>query len=406
MKRHSYSIIFAFLILSLFPGCSENEHSEKEQPTVEHSSDAMHSHHTSAGECKQCHTQIYDEWKSSMHSSSTALKDPLHGAVYKSVMGDPHQSGLTKNGKFPVCLKCHVPFAALDQETDIGSHPIYNEGVSCSVCHSVVEYKGNRGPNGKLRYGVDTFVYKNKDDDHRPEGIARLHPSMDMEKNLVFRKSNQVCMGCHDQRMNGQGTPVCNTGEEYRKAGAKPDCVQCHMPVVDGHVNHGMLAGHDFTGKTQARALRLHLDGKSTASGMQVVATLENRLPHKFPTAAPFRNLVFKIIAIDKSGKEIWSNFKEHPSKEDASAFMKVTFAGEDGKPAPPPKAVGILEDSRLEPYEKREFRYNIPAGEVKEVRAEVLYNLVLPAQAKNEKMNLPDTWKKPVTAGVATWKP
>ncbi|WP_167374161.1 multiheme c-type cytochrome [Bathymodiolus platifrons methanotrophic gill symbiont] len=37
-------------------------------------------HHVSAKECKNCHEDIYSQWKGSMHANSTALKDPIHGA--------------------------------------------------------------------------------------------------------------------------------------------------------------------------------------------------------------------------------------------------------------------------------------------------------------------------------------
>ena len=34
--------------------------------------------------CKKCHEEIYNQWKSSMHAKSTALKDPIHEAMYQS----------------------------------------------------------------------------------------------------------------------------------------------------------------------------------------------------------------------------------------------------------------------------------------------------------------------------------
>lgn len=67
----------------------------------------------SAAECGSCHKEIYSQWKTSMHASSTALKDPIHGAFYKAVIGPPDQEGLKKwasiqyayNAMHPVQLK-------------------------------------------------------------------------------------------------------------------------------------------------------------------------------------------------------------------------------------------------------------------------------------------------------------
>ncbi|MGF1546092.1 MAG: multiheme c-type cytochrome, partial [Thiotrichales bacterium] len=67
-------------------------------------------HEVSSKVCGECHQEIYDEWKGSMHAQSTALTDPIHGAFYRSEVGDPTQEGQTmKDGKFPVCLGCHAP---------------------------------------------------------------------------------------------------------------------------------------------------------------------------------------------------------------------------------------------------------------------------------------------------------
>jgi hypothetical protein len=35
-------------------------------------------HHVSPEACKQCHEEIYNQWKGSMHANSSALKDPIH----------------------------------------------------------------------------------------------------------------------------------------------------------------------------------------------------------------------------------------------------------------------------------------------------------------------------------------
>jgi hypothetical protein len=76
-------------------------------PFLLHAADSVSSelHHVKPEACKQCHEEIYYQWSGSMHAKSSALKDPIHGAFYKNVMGDPKKEGVMKKGKYPVCLK-------------------------------------------------------------------------------------------------------------------------------------------------------------------------------------------------------------------------------------------------------------------------------------------------------------
>ena len=57
-------------------------------------------HHVSSETCKQCHKDIYKQWKGSMHAQSSALNDPIHATFYGMVMGDPRKEGVkSKKGK-------------------------------------------------------------------------------------------------------------------------------------------------------------------------------------------------------------------------------------------------------------------------------------------------------------------
>ncbi len=114
-------------------------------------------HEVSSELCGACHKEIYAEWKTSMHAQSTALKDPIHGAFYRKVIGDPTEEGVTKKGKYPVCLKCHAPNAALQKKTKLDSKPAFNEGVNCVYCHTITKFKGTTKKNGKLRLGQAAY---------------------------------------------------------------------------------------------------------------------------------------------------------------------------------------------------------------------------------------------------------
>jgi len=56
-------------------------------------------------DCAECHEEIYEQWKGSMHAKSSALNDPIHATFYKAVVGNPSLEDVkTKAGKYPVCL--------------------------------------------------------------------------------------------------------------------------------------------------------------------------------------------------------------------------------------------------------------------------------------------------------------
>ena len=128
--------------------------------------------------CKECHEEIYQQWVGSMHAHSSALRDPIHEAFYRKVMGDPTQEGVrgpqipVKKDTYPVCLKCHAPVAAAEKKTKLDAKPAYEEGVSCVVCHSFTAYKGVDDPQtGKPQYGIGAYAY-DTESLYGPSGIS------------------------------------------------------------------------------------------------------------------------------------------------------------------------------------------------------------------------------------------
>jgi hypothetical protein len=110
---------------------------------------------------------------------------------------------------------------------------------------------------------------------------------------------------------------------------------------------------------------------------------MENKQPHSLPTGAPFRNIYLKLTAFDAEGNVLWENAEGHPGKSDPQAYLKYSITDDEGKPASPPKATKLGEDSRLKPFEKRELTYSIPANNVAIVRGELFYNLLWPGLVK-----------------------
>lgn len=371
-------------------------------------------HQVSSKVCKTCHEKIYEQWEGSMHGQSTALQDPIHGAFYRLVIGDPRKEGIkTKKGTYPVCLKCHSPAAALDAKTDLTALPAYGEGVNCITCHTMKEYKGVEGPDGKLRYGVDAYVFTDEALQAPSGRDYTIHPAGEkppkpfhpfpMEGNTMLRTS-AACMGCHDQRVNFKGAPLCVTGKEYAKFGTFVACQSCHMPKVDGLTDHSMAGGH---GNMIQAGLVMNATAERRGDKVLLSVNLHNQLPHGYPTGAPFRNFYLKVTAYDAAGRVLWRNFEKHPMKEDPKSMFVVILGDEHNRPAPPPKATQVLKDTRLQPNERRVVEYEIPGDGIRHIRVVALYNLVLPPQIEMlNKMakEIPDL--PPIADGLLDPKP
>lgn len=353
-------------------------------------------HEVPSSLCGQCHVEIYKEWEGSMHAQSSALKDPIHGAMYRKVMGDPTQEGLkSKKGKYPVCLKCHAPNAAIQNKTKVDAQPAFNEGVNCITCHTIAGFKGVEKPDGKLRLGVSAYEISKsslqapsgKHYSTAPEALdgdvnsKPFHPYPMTGGNAALFQSSDMCLGCHAKRNNMHGVPVCATGDEYKVSESSVSCQSCHMPVVNGRASHAMLGGHDP--RMVARGVVLTVDASVKDGVVSANVLMKNRLPHKFPTGAPFRNVYLELTARDADGKVVWRNFETHPIKDDKQAVLFYTLGDGNGKPVGAPAAKEVLADTRLEPHGEKALSYEIPADGVAAVRAELKYSLVLPGMKK-----------------------
>jgi nitrate/TMAO reductase-like tetraheme cytochrome c subunit len=358
--------------------------------------------------CAECHEEIYDQWKTSMHANSTALKDPIHGTFYKAVVGSPTLEDVrTKAGKYPVCLQCHSPAAAKANKTKLDSKTSFSEGVNCVACHSLTHFKGTKKPDGSLRLGIKAYDYSDTVL-QGPRGFEKKkHANFsnkaagepDVANNPGLFRTSAVCMGCHDQRPNANKVPLCATGDEVMSAGGSTTCQSCHMSVVDGLPDHSMVGGH--SPEKVSKGIAMTLDTRKIGDNINTTVHINNLLPHNFPTGAPFRNFYIKVKAYDKDGKVLWQSSKSHPVKDDKAAMMMLKL-GDKGHPAPPPKATAIMGDSRLKPNEKRQLHYRIPADGVVKIVATGYYDLLLPPIKKKFGKSIPKELLRPQEVALA----
>jgi len=362
-------------------------------------------HEVTSQVCGSCHVEILKEWQGSMHAQSSPLKDPIHGAFYRNVMGDPTIEGLTnKKGKYPVCLKCHAPNAAMQKKTKVDAKPAFNEGVNCVYCHTITGFKGTKKKNGKLRLGQSAYTnstsslqapsgknYSTAPQGDNPSAVDKpFHPFPLEGKNSSIFKANDLCLGCHDQRNNSFDVPLCATGAEYEQSGSEVNCQSCHMPTVNGHASHTWAGGHDKN--MLRRSLQLKLDVQVSGKGYKAIVTMKNLLPHKFPTGSPFRISYLKLTAYNAAGETLWQNYKTHALKDDVKAVMVYTLGDGVGNQAMPPTAKDVISDTRLGPHEVRKLEYDIAGTAIVLIRAEVLYDLLIPQLVKKlDKVLTPD---------------
>ncbi len=376
-------------------------------------------HKVTAEVCANCHQDIYKQWKSSMHAQSTALTDPIHGTFYKQVAGEPTEEGVLHkaSGKYPVCLQCHAPNAAIDKTTKLDADPAYAEGVNCVACHTLAAYKGVKGPDGKPTLGLKAYEVSNelqapsgmnnglaklasagddmfggagvgdesqKPNPHLGEPVdfeGKEIPALPMVGNPRLMKTSEACMGCHDQRNNPHGVPLCQTGNEYMSSASKVNCLSCHMPVSGGLADHSMGGGHNQA--VLKRSVIFDVETQPDGDNLKTMVYIKNQQPHAMPTGAPFRNMYLKLTAYDASGNPVWQNSEDHPSKGDPQAYFSYALTDDAGMPAPPPTATKAGEDTRLKPHEERTLVYEIPAAGVALVRGELYYNLLWPGLVK-----------------------
>jgi hypothetical protein len=372
-------------------------------------------HHVSSEVCANCHKEIYKQWTQSMHSKSTALDDPIHGAFYQQEVGAPTEEGQVhkKSGSFPVCLQCHAPNAAKDNTTKLDAMAAYSEGVNCVACHTLKTFKGVKGDDGKLRLGLKAYEVADTiqapaginnglaelaaagddlfggagvgDDSQKPnphlgeavEFEGKEIPALPMQGNPRLMKTSDACMGCHDQRNNPRGVPLCQTGNEYMASASKVNCLSCHMPVAEGLADHSMGGGHSQA--MLKRSVVFDVDTETAGDTIKTTVYLRNQQPHSMPTGAPFRNLYIKLTAYDQAGNMVWQNADGHPAKADPQAYLSYALADDKGMPAPPPTATKAGDDTRLKPHEERTLAYEIPIKDVVLVRGELYYNLLWP---------------------------
>ncbi|MFZ5442437.1 MAG: multiheme c-type cytochrome [Myxococcota bacterium] len=341
--------------------------------------------------CEACHTAVVGEWRESLHARAHHSKDPLYGALrtLRLEKQGPHIPG--------ECASCHNPRDPKDHESVAAQG-----GVTCAVCHQLDAVHLADG-----KKGVQTFVigpekrFRGVHD--IADGTAPLHASGPALPEL--QDGTTLCLACHGEEKNAAGVPTCTTGPEYVASKETKSCAACHMKETEGasgpvvttrttHRSHRFLGPHQQHRLATSGMLEEAVGLTGRFDGDKVVAKLENRSAHGFPTGFPARMALLEVRALDAGGKVLAQNITQDPMKEHPEAVFNRGYVDAEGKPSLAPFSAKLVRDNRLKPAETREVAFAVPPQTVK-AELRLKFFLLAPFAAKQLAYTGPET--KPV---------
>ena len=234
-----------------------------------------------------CHTEIYQEWKTSAHRY--AAMDPIFQGI-QTVMAKQNGPESTR-----YCGGCHDPISLFSGTKNIFAENLtglqgYNEGISCLACHSIqkTDIQGNAN---YTMWQPNEYLWQ-WSPDHTLGAVARnflirAWPSQHNRLSKRMYKKPEYCAACHkqfiDQEVNRVGwVQLQNQYDNWAAshwnhkgdARATVECRECHMPLTASndpaagdstdynrtaddhkHRSHRFLAANNFV------PALLHLEG-------------------------------------------------------------------------------------------------------------------------------------------------
>jgi hypothetical protein len=197
--------------------------------------------------CGQCHPNHYAEWSTSMHAY--AFKDPVFFAMNFA------EAERTNGDLRQFCIGCHTPIGTLtgttpDGRFDPATMPaIVQAGISCDVCHSVVE-----AAPGATEAGT-TLTLRPGDTKYGPLPALQGSNFHRTEQRIELFENSTFCRACHN--LTVRGLEVEETFDEWEESiyASRGDshCQDCHMPRYSGRAaidgpERPRLHRHWFTG--------------------------------------------------------------------------------------------------------------------------------------------------------------
>ena len=227
--------------------------------------------------CKRCHADIYKQWESSMHHFSS-----FNNQWYRKSIEYMQEVDGVKPSKW--CAGCHDPALLFSGMMDtpikqIVDKPEARAGLSCMMCHSIVQVKSTMGQGDfVLEYPKlhELAASENPIIRGLHDFMVRLNPEPHRRvflKPFMRQQVPEFCSGCHKVHLdvplnnyrwvrgfneydNWQASGVSGQGARSFYYPATPMmCADCHMPLVpskdDGNID-GYVHSHRFPGANTA----------------------------------------------------------------------------------------------------------------------------------------------------------
>ncbi|MDH3891220.1 MAG: cytochrome c family protein [candidate division Zixibacteria bacterium] len=250
--------------------------------------------------CKECHSDIFELWKNSLHAKS--YENPTFRATYMTARLDRGDEVAQK------CLACHAPMANDENGHDPDAAGA-EEGVTCSFCHSISSVGEG---------GIDT--YYNLDTTGAVYGPYRATQDVGHEtKYSPLYLESRLCAGCHEY-VNSHGVRVLDTYKEWEESPYRKNdvhCQNCHMPTApllsvadDYDVTGYYVTAHEFRGGHSninlAHAVKLETAVTKRERKLEVLVMITNaESGHMLPTGIPIRSLALNVVLKSAEGIEL-----------------------------------------------------------------------------------------------------
>ncbi len=399
--------------------------------------DLDHAEHkpTPPDTCSTCHSNIFDEWKTSPMAAAgnnTWVHDVYNGGATAGGMGGfvyTRDSVLAKNNPASECGACHqpetwwsTPYVAMQPYGS--TSPSVTHGVSCDVCHKIAAIDTSKTSFPGLWPSVVTLA-KPGDGQQIMYGVLgdvafAVPGSMRSAYNPQLRAD--ICAACHQDKNDpdedgdfeeDNGVVSEPTYQEWKDSPysnpADPKyatCADCHMkPSESGQACQvlfpplerpkGDVRRHTFPGTTAEfldNAVSLAVTTRQTGLSLDVDVTVTNdQTGHHVPTGVTIRNMILLVEAFDGDGKPLAStgtqtvdalggvgdplqgNFAGLPGK----LFAKVNGNVEGKGPTFFTDATSILWDNRIPALgsDTSHYRFALAGRDDKvRVRARLVY--------------------------------
>ena len=302
--------------------------------------------------CERCHGDIYRQWQSSAHHFSS-----FNNQWYRKSIEYMQEVDGVKPSKW--CGGCHDPALLFSGMMDqpIAQNvdkPEARAGLSCMMCHSIVQVKSTMGQGDFLLEYPKLHALAASDNRlirALHDFMTRLNPEPHRRvflKPFMRTQVAEFCSGCHKVHLdvpvnnyrwvrgfneydNWQASGVSGQGARSFYYPASPMmCADCHMPMVASH-DEGNVGGYVHSHRFPGANTALPIANEDTAQ----LETSKKFLQDK--------QVSVDIFAVSPAAKdETGGNPKNAPKQELSTTFAVGEEAESSGPTGPAGEARAI----------------------------------------------------------------